>query len=76
MTSDSIPLPALRLGYRIQTESQRHTFDQQAAVEEFGILAEGYTTPKTSYTTQVQDMMCMRFLNNQNGVKSRSMDRL
>ena len=46
MTSDSIPLPALRLGYRIQTDSQRHTFDQQAAVEEFGSLAEGYTTPK------------------------------
>ena len=46
MTSDSIPLPALRLGYRIQTDSQRHTFDQQAAVEEFGSLAEGYTIPK------------------------------
>ena len=58
MTSDSIPLPALRLGYRIQTESQRHTFDQQAAVEEFGILAEGYTTPKDQlhYTSTRHDV--------------------
>ena len=58
MTSDSIPLPALRLGYRIQTDSQRHTFDQQAAVEEFGSLAEGYTTPKDQlhYTSTRHDV--------------------
>ena len=61
MTSDSIPLPALRLGYRIQTESQRHTFDQQAAVEEFGILAEGYTTPKDQlhYTSTRHDVYAL-----------------
>ena len=61
MTSDSIPLPALRLGYRIQTESQRHTFDQQAAVEEFGILAEGYTTPKDQlhYTNTRHDVYAL-----------------
>ena len=61
MTSDSIPLPALRLGYRIQTDSQRHTFDQQAAVEEFGILAEGYTTPKDQlhYTNTRHDVYAL-----------------
>jgi len=61
MTSDSIPLPALRLGYRIQTDSQRHTFDQQAAVEEFGILAEGYTTPKDQlhYTSTRHDVYAL-----------------
>jgi hypothetical protein len=63
MTSDSIPVPALRLGHRIQTDSQRHTFDQLQPL-------------KTGCTTQAQDMMCMRFLNNQNGVKSRPMYRL
>ena len=61
MTSDSIPLPALRLGYRIQTDSQRHTFDQQAAVEEFGSLAEGYTTPKDQlhYTNTRHDVYAL-----------------
>ena len=61
MISDSIPLPALRLGYRIQTDSQRHTFDQQAAVEEFGILAEGYTTPKDQlhYTSTRHDVYAL-----------------
>ena len=61
MTSDSIPLPALRLGYRIQTDSQRHTFDQQVAVEEFGSLAEGYTTPKDQlhYTNTRHDVYAL-----------------
>jgi hypothetical protein len=61
MTSDSIPLPALRLGYRIQADSQRHTFDQQAAIEEFGSLAEGYTTPKDQlhYTNKRHDVYAL-----------------
>ncbi len=61
MTSDSIPLPALRLGYRIQADSQRHTFDQQAAIDEFGSLAEGYTTPKDKlhYTNKRHDVYAL-----------------
>ena len=58
MTSDSIPVPALRLGHRIQTDSQRHTFDQQSSVEEFGVLAEGFTSPKdmVHYTSTRHDL--------------------
>ena len=58
MTSDSIPIPALRLGHRIQTDSQRHTFDQLSATEEFGTLADGYTTPKdmVHYTSTRHDL--------------------
>ena len=61
MTSDSIPVPVLRLGHRIQTDSQRHTFDQQSAVEEFGSLAEGYTTPKDQvhYTSTRHDVYAL-----------------
>ena len=61
MTSDSIPVPALRLGHRIQTDSQRHTFDQQSAVEAFGSLAEGFTNPKdmVHYTTTRHDVYAL-----------------
>ncbi len=61
MTSDSIPVPALRLGHRIQTDSQRHTFDQLSAVEGFGTLAEGYTTPKdmVHYTSTRHDLYAL-----------------
>ena len=61
MTSDSIPIPALRLGYRIQTDSQRHTFDQLSAVEGFGALSEGYTTPKdmVHYTNTRHDVYAL-----------------
>ena len=61
MTSDSIPVPLLRLGHRIQTDSQRHTFDQESAVEGFGTLAEGYTTPKdmVHYTTTRHDVYAL-----------------
>ena len=61
MTSDSIPVPALRLGHRIQTDSQRHTFDQLSAVEGFGALAEGYTTPKdrVHYTSTRHDVYAL-----------------
>ena len=61
ITSDSIPVPSLRLGHRIQTDSQRHTFDQQLEVEEFGTLAEGYTTPKdmVHYTSTRHDLYAL-----------------
>jgi hypothetical protein len=61
MTSDSIPVPALRLGHRIQTDSQRHTFDQLSAVEGFGALEEGYTTPKdmVHYTNTRHDVYAL-----------------
>ena len=46
MTSDSVPVPSLRLGHRIQTDSQRHSFVQQSEVEWLGTLTEGLTRPK------------------------------
>jgi len=61
MTSDSISVPALRLGHRIQTDSQRHTFDQQSAVDGFGSLAEGFSSPKdiVHYTSTRQDVYAL-----------------
>jgi hypothetical protein len=61
MTSDSIPVPALRLGYRIQTDSQRHTFDQESAVEGFGNLTHGYSTLKdmVHYTSTRHDVYAL-----------------
>ena len=61
MASDSIPEPVLRLGHRIQTDSQRHTFNQQSVVMEFGSLAEGYTTPKDQlhYTSTRHDVYAL-----------------
>lgn len=61
MTSDSIPIPALRLGHRIQTDSQRHTFDQLSEVEGFGSLAEGFTSPKdmVHYTSTRHDVYAL-----------------
>ena len=58
MTSDSIAVPAIRLGHRIQTDSQRHTFDQLSAVEWFGSQAEGYNNPKdiVHYTSTRHDL--------------------
>ena len=58
MTTDSIPVPALRVGHRIRTDSQRHHFNQDSVVEELGALAEESTSPNDElhYTTTRHDV--------------------
>ena len=58
MTADSIPVPALRVGHRIRTDSQRHHFNQDSVVEELGALAEESTSPNDElhYTTTRHDV--------------------
>ena len=58
MTSDSIAVPALRLGHRVQTDSQRHTFEQSTPSAEFGEVNEELSAVKDliHYTTTRHDL--------------------
>lgn len=57
-SKDSVPVPLLRLGYRAQTDSQTHTFDQSSQNVLFGNLQENFSdvSDNIHYATQRHDI--------------------
>jgi len=57
-SQDSIPKPLLRLGYRVQTDSQTHTFDQDTQNDFFGDLHQSTSgiSDNIHYATQRHDL--------------------
>lgn len=60
-SQDSVPVPLLRLGYRVQTDSQTHTFDQDIQNDFFGVLHASSTdvSDNMHYATQRHDVYAL-----------------
>jgi len=48
-SNDSLQVPRLRLGYRVQTNNQIHKFTQSQAYSEYGSLVDGASKPTDYY---------------------------